>query len=44
VLVREPRPGELQKMQEFLGQKPDEKAWADLALGLINLNEFIYVP
>lgn len=44
VLIREPRPEELLKLKAFLGSNPDRKNWADLALGLLNLNEFLYVP
>ena len=44
VLVRAPSPAELQKMLKFLGDTPDEAAWTDLALALLNLNEFLYVP
>ena len=44
VLVRSPKPEEMQKMMAFLGDQPDQATWTDLALGLINLNEFLYVP
>lgn len=44
VLVRGPKPSEVEKVQKFLGQNPPESAWTDLALTLLNMNEFIYVP
>lgn len=44
VLVREPNPSEIKKMSAFLGLNPAENDWSDLALTLLNMNEFIYIP
>jgi hypothetical protein len=44
VLVRPPSDKELARMSEFLGASPNDDAWTDLALTLINSNEFLYIP
>ena len=44
VLARKPTDTERSKITKFLGQNPSEKAWTDLGLTLLNLNEFLYIP
>lgn len=44
VLVRDPSDRELMRILTYLGETPNEAAWADYALTLINSNEFLYVP
>ena len=44
VLVRDPSEKELSRILGFLGESPGDPAWSDLALTLLNSNEFLYVP
>lgn len=52
VLAREPRANELERAQAFLkgqaerigGTGREVAAWTDLALAMLNSNEFLYVP
>ncbi len=44
VLARRPTELERSKMALFLGPNPNENAWVDLSLALMNLNEFLYIP
>lgn len=44
VLIRDPGEKELARILAFLGDRPDDSAWSDYALTLINSNEFLYVP
>ena len=52
VLAREPSPREIERARAFLetqagrigGPTPRTAVWADLALAMLNSNEFLYVP
>src|SRR5262249_20696660 len=52
VLARAPRPGEVERARAFLKTQADRigepargiAAWTDLALAMLNSNEFLYVP
>jgi Protein of unknown function (DUF1553) len=52
VLAREPEPREIQRARAFLetqarrigGSSARTAAWADLALAMLNSNEFLYIP
>ncbi len=52
VLAREPKTGEIERARIFLktqarrigGSSPRTAAWADLALAMLNSNEFLYIP
>jgi hypothetical protein len=52
VLAREPGPIEIERARSFLGTQADRiaqpgrelAAWSDLALAMLNSNEFLYVP
>jgi hypothetical protein len=52
VLAREPLPAEIDRARSFLktqaerigGPAPAGEAWTDLALAMLNSNEFLYVP
>ena len=52
LFAREPRPSEVKAVRDFLagvrketsGPSPERAAWTQVALVLLNSNEFVYVP